>query len=156
MPQRASATLAAILVLGLAAPAQARSAAALLQQGNTLFAKAEYQQALEVFTKAYQHGQQAVFLRSMAFCAIKLYQHERARGYLREYLRKFPKAPDFAELERLERTLDVVIQTRLEINSDPPGASIYIDAEVAGKVGITPMTLTIARFLRIPRRLTTG
>jgi len=135
--------LAGTLLLLSTPPAWAQSPQVLLKKGNALFAKAEYEEALEVFKKAYGQKQDAVFLRSMAFCELKLYRHEKAREYLQEYIKKFPKAPDIAKLKELEGNLEIVIQTKLEVSSTPPGATIYIDAEVAGKVGVTPKTLTI-------------
>jgi hypothetical protein len=126
-------------------PAYAQNVKALLKKGNQLFSNAEYQAAFDVFKQGYDKskGKDPTSLRSMAFCQLKLYHHEQARKYLQEYTKKFPKAPDFKKLKDLEASLEIVVQTKVSIKSNPPGASIYIDAEAAGKVGVTPNELTI-------------
>lgn len=116
---------------------------ALLKKGNKLFAAGDYQAAFDAFKEAYDKKPDAVFLRSMAFCQLKLYRHEKAREFLGEYLKKYPKAPDFKKLKQLQDGLEVVIQTKVRIESTPSGAEVYIDAEAAGKVGTTPVDLTI-------------
>jgi hypothetical protein len=126
-------------------PAFAQNVKALLRKGNKLFSNAEYEAAFDVFKQGYEKSKMKdpAFLRSMAFCQLKLYRHKEAREFLQEYIKKFPKAPDFAKLKDLESTLEVVVQTKVKIQSTPPGASIFIDAEAAGKVATTPKELTI-------------
>lgn len=130
--------LVLLLGMSLSWPALAQTPTALLNKGNQLFAKAEYEAAFEAFKAGYDKKKDPVFLRSMAFCQLKLYHHEKAREYLKEYLTRFKTAPDLSKLKELDASLEVVVQTRVKISSTPPGASIYIDAEVAGKVGTTP------------------
>jgi len=58
-------------------------------------------------------------------------------------LRRLRKILTSTKLEETVKNLDDVVQTTLEITSDPPGADIFIDAEALGKIGQTPKTVTI-------------
>jgi hypothetical protein len=123
--------------------AHAQSVVALLEKGNKLFTAGNYQKAYEVFLQANRIKPKAVFLRSMAFCQLKLFQHEKARANLQQYLQKYRKAKDYKKIKGLMDSLDVVVQTKVDIRTTPSGAAIYIDAEAAGKVATTPQVLTI-------------
>ena len=137
------------LVLALApdeAQAQknkAKTIKTLLRTGNKLFASGDYPAAYEAFKKGYELRQSPVFLRSMAYSLLKMYQHGEARKLMKEYQRKYPGARDRARMAEIATGLDVVIQTKISVSSTPPGADIYIDAEAAGRVGKTPYRGTI-------------
>jgi hypothetical protein len=133
------------LVAFVASPqiSHGQDAKALLSKGNKLFTAGEYQAAFDVFKEAYDKKPEAVFLRSMSFSLLKLYKHEKARELLEKYLKDFPKAKDTQKLKDLHAKLEVVIQTKVKIESTPPGAEVYIDALAAGRVGKTPAELTI-------------
>ena len=137
-------TMATLIALGApAAPAGAESARALLKQGNQLFASGEYHKAREVFERAYRLNQDAVFLRGLANALVKVRWHADALKRFREYLERFPKAKDRAQIEQMVQVLDVVAHTRLTVRTKPLGARVYIDSEVGGQVGETPFAGTI-------------
>jgi hypothetical protein len=125
------------------AGAQQKNAKALLRRGNQLFTSGDYPAAYEVFKRGYDKRPSPVFLRNMAYSLLKMYQHEQARERLREYLKRYPHAPDRRKLANIVKGLDVVVTTRLEVTSKPPGASVYLDAEAGGRVGTTPYKGTI-------------
>jgi hypothetical protein len=132
---------ALLLALGIvcsAAPASAEDAKALLKKADKLFAAGDYKAALEAYEAGHKLQPQPVFLRSMGYSLLKLYQHGKAREKLREYLKAAPKATDKAKISELLGTLDVIVETVLKVTSTPPGAALFIDTEAAGQVGTTP------------------
>jgi hypothetical protein len=94
-----------------------------------------------------QTGQEAApspaFLRSMAYCMIKLYKHDRAEALFRKYLDRYPRAKDRQKIRSTLRSIELVAKTKLVVNTTPSGAALYIDAEAAGRVGITPFSGTV-------------
>jgi hypothetical protein len=139
--------LIALLLLLAAALApqvtRAESAKELLRQGNRLFADGEYEEARKLFQRAYEKDQRPVFLRSLAHCLVKLRWHPDALARFKEYQRRFPRARDRQEIERMIKQLDIVVNTRLTVRSRPLGASIHIDSEAARPVGVTPKVVTV-------------
>jgi hypothetical protein len=134
----------AALILLLSSQARGEDAKALLKEGNKLFSTGEYQEAYKVFEKGFKvDPKKPVFLRSMAFSLLKLFRHEKAQELLKDYVKKYPKVKDNKKIKDLVASLDEVVQTKLRIESTPPGAEIFIDAEAAGKVGTTPADLTM-------------
>lgn len=135
--------LVALSLFALAAPVAAQSARALLAKGNKLFAAGDYQGAFAAFSEGNKKKPSPSFLRSMAFCKLKLYQHKDAQDLLTEYLKKYKRAKDAKKLSDTLKKLDDVVATTVMIESTPPGADIYIDAEAAGRIGQTPKKVTI-------------
>ena len=131
------------LLLHASPSAFAQSAKRLLAVGNRLFAAGDYRAAYEAFSTGNAKRKSAVFLRNMAYCKLKLYQHREALELLQRYLKKYKGARDASKLRQTVQTLAEVIQTKISIDSSPPGAEIYIDAEAAGKVGTTPHKISI-------------
>ncbi len=126
------------LALLFTSPAAAQDAKSLLKKGNQLFSSGEYLEAYKVFEQGHKAApKKPVFIRSMAFSQLKLFKHEKARELLQKYLKQFKKIKDLVD------SLDVVVQTKLHIESTPTGAKIFIDAEAAGKVDKTPADLTM-------------
>ena len=139
--------LFALLVLLLAALAPlavgAQPAKELLREGNRLFTEGDYDGARRLFGQAYEKEQRPVFLRSLANCLVKLRWHPDALERFKEYRRRFPKARDRQAIERMIAQLEIVVHTRLTVRSRPSGASIHIDSEAAGSVGVTPKVVTV-------------
>ncbi|MCK5797510.1 MAG: PEGA domain-containing protein, partial [Deltaproteobacteria bacterium] len=135
--------LVLVTLLSVSTAAQGQSARQLLAKGNKLFASGDYQGAFGAFERGNTKRPSPAFLRSMAFCKMKLYEHQAAADFLTQFLKKYPKAKDLKKLRETLKKLSDVIQTTLAVASTPPGADIYIDAEAGGKVGKTPKTMTI-------------
>lgn len=131
------------LCLCAAGDAHAQSARTLLKQGNEHFAAGDYQRAFESFKKGHETAPSPVFLRSMAFCKLKLYRHSEAQELLRQYVKTYPQEKDRAKIQRTLEDLSVVTATKISIRSRPAGADVYLDTEAAGKVGVTPYDGTI-------------
>jgi hypothetical protein len=123
--------------------AHGQSARKLLKKGNKLFATGDYKGAFQAFEAGNKKRPSPSFLRSMAFCKMKLYEHKSAQSLLEKYLRKYKRAKDRKKLTDTLKKLEDVAQTVVDLTSTPSGADIYIDAEAAGKVGQTPKKVTI-------------
>ncbi len=124
--------------------AHAQSARQLLTKGNKLFAAGNYEGAFAAFEAGNNKRPSPSFLRSMAFCKMKLYEHKAAKALFEQYLKTYKRAKDRKKLKRTLEKLEEVVATVVHISSTPSGADIYIDAEAAGKVGQTPKQVTIA------------
>ncbi len=135
--------MAVLLTLCLSQAAYGQSAKALLSKGNKLFSNGDYQAAYKVYQDGYKLQPLPVFLRSMGFSQLKLFQHEKARAHLQEYLKKFPKAKDRARIVEVIKSLEVVVKTRVSVTSTPPGAELFFDSEAGGTLGTTPFSGTI-------------
>ncbi|MCB9556859.1 MAG: PEGA domain-containing protein [Deltaproteobacteria bacterium] len=136
---------AIVLIASLtAASAVAQTPRNLLTAGNKLFAAGKYAKAFETYEKGYKKApKNPVFLRSMALCKLKLFAHKAAQGYYREYLKRYPKAQDLEKVNAALEELAVIVGTRLQIDSTPSGAEVFLDAEALGARGKTPALLTI-------------
>ena len=121
----------------------APAAKSVLNRGNQLFAAGNYAGAYEAFKEGHQLSPSPVFLRSMAFSLLKLLRHEEARALLQQYLKKYPTAKDREKLASTVAGLEVVVQTKVQVDSTPPGAELFFDTEAAGRVGTTPYRGTI-------------
>ena len=129
--------LVVFLAMGpLVRDARAETLRSVLTKGNQLFAAGEYKAAHDVFKTGYEKSQTPVFLRSMAFCLLKLYRHADAQALLQQYLAKFPKAQDLDKIKKTLGDLDVVVATTVRVRSTPSGADLYIDAEAATLYGV--------------------
>jgi hypothetical protein len=141
--------LALIALLTLCAltakSAHADSPQALLRKGNSLFAAGDYVGAFAAFEQGYEQSKSPtpVFLRSMAFCLLKMYRHEEAKQLLREYLKKYPKAADRTRIDNTLKELEIVVATKLSITTTPAGAEVYIDTLASNMRGKTPYEGTI-------------
>jgi len=124
--------------------ALAQDVKSLLRKANRLFTSGDYPAALEVFKQGYAIRPTPVFLRNMAYSLLKMYKHREAGKRLQEYLVKYPGAADKKKIQDILKGLSVVVRTRLQVISDPPGAVLYIDTEAGGKVGITPYSGTVS------------
>jgi hypothetical protein len=116
---------------------------ALLDRGNKLFGSGDYQAAYDAFAAGYKQTPTPVFLRSMAFSLLKLFQHKKAQELLQEYSKRWPKAADVKNIGDILTGLEIVVQTRVKIDSEPQGAEVFFDTEASGKVGVTPYESTI-------------
>lgn len=132
-----------VLLLWATAVWAAPTAQTLLNKGNKLFAEGNYASSYEVFREGYELSPSPVFLRSMAYSLLKMFQHDKARGLLQDYLKKYPDAKDKKSIADIINSLEVVVQTKVTINSDPPGAELFFDTEATGKIGTTPYQGTI-------------
>ena len=80
------------------------------QKGLTHYDIKEYSEALAEFKNAYREVQDPAFLFNIAQCYRKLGQDVEALDYYRNYARRFPTAPNRAEVDRriqeIERELE--------------------------------------------------
>lgn len=145
------ATLLVVLLVGLmlapptlAQQGGARAIKSLLRKGNRAFATGDYPAAYDAFRQGYELSpKNPVFLRSMAYSLLKMYQHEKARKRIQQYIKAYPRAKDRNKMRGIVSGLEVVVKTKIAVQSTPPGAALFIDAEAAGRVGKTPYKGTI-------------
>ena len=93
------------------------------QKGLTHYDIKEYSDALTEFKNAYRVVQDPAFLFNIAQCYRKLGQDVEALDYYRNYLRRFPTAPNRAEVERRIQEIERELATKAPASGTPPAAA---------------------------------
>ena len=135
---------AALFALGLCANtlrAETPSAALLdaraqHEHGVLAFAQGRYTEAIAAFQTADRLLPDAALSFNIAKAYEALHDHQRAIMFYREYLRRAPTAPDRGAIEthlgELGRELSEEPAERVELRSQPHGASVWVDDEPVG------------------------
>ncbi len=141
--------LFALLVLAPASRALADDAAEARfhdERARAFFSEREFERAIEEFLWSHRIAPNPRALFNVALCFDAMDDAENALSYFAEYL-ELEDRVDGAETRRaqaraaLERLTPRV--ARLRIESDPPGATIFIDNLDHGAYGETPRTVAI-------------
>lgn len=111
-------------------------------RGNLLFKAARYDEALVEFLTS----NRLVRNRNVVFNIARTYEAlgrlEEAYRYYSEYIRDEPNRNDRAEAQRRLRLIEPRIAL-LSIDSDPPGATVYLERKDLGGRGETPLLLPV-------------
>ena len=94
------------------------------QKGLTHYDIKEYSDALAEFKNAYRVVQDPAFLFNIAQCYRKLGQDVEALDYYRNYLRRFPTAPNRGEVERRIQEIERELATKAPASSGTPPAVV--------------------------------
>ena len=92
------------------------------QKGLTHYDIKEYSDALTEFKNAYRVVQDPAFLFNIAQCYRKLGQDIEALDYYRNYLRRFPTAPNRGEVERRIQEIERELAVKAPAAGAPPPA----------------------------------
>ena len=92
------------------------------QKGLTHYDIKEYSDALAEFKNAYRVVQDPAFLFNIAQCYRKLGQDVEALDYYRNYLRRFPTAPNRGEVERRIQEIERELAAKAPAAGAPPDA----------------------------------
>jgi hypothetical protein len=141
----------------LCARAQAADPAVAMQahfdRGLRYYEDKQFVLAASEFRAAYEAKASASLLYNEAVCHEKLKDYARAATLFREYLRTAPQARDRREIEDRIEDLEKALGNReavredkgraevrgfVGIESDPPGATIYLDTKEAPPLGQAP------------------
>ncbi len=101
-------------------------------EGQRLFRQGRFQDAEVAFLRAYEHVPNAVVWVSVAEARARRGNVAGAIEAYERYLRERPDAPDKATIEKKLEELRAT-PARLQVVSEPPGASILVDGEETGK-----------------------
>ncbi|HTE53035.1 MAG TPA: TonB-dependent receptor [Kofleriaceae bacterium] len=111
-------------------------------RGNQLFKSARYDEALVEFLTS----NRLVRNRNVIFNIARTYEAlgrlEEAYRYYADYIRDEPNRSERAEAQRRLRLIEPQIAL-LSIESDPPGASVYLERKDLGGRGETPLLLAV-------------
>ena len=138
-----TAALVALACTLFGGDALAKSAKRMLLEANRLFAAGQYRQAYEVYEQGNKAGPRPVFLRSMGFCKLKLFRHGAAKKLFQEYLSRYPEAKDVDKIAETVKTLSVIAQTKVKVETVPAGAVVFVDTQATTSRGQTPVTITV-------------
>jgi len=92
------------------------------QKGLTHYDIKEYSDALAEFKNAYRVVQDPAFLFNIAQCYRKVGQDVEALDYYRNYLRRFPNAPNRSEVERRIQEIERELAAKAPAAGAPPTA----------------------------------
>ena len=90
------------------------------QKGLTHYDIKEYSEALAEFKNAYRVVQDPAFLFNIAQCYRKLGQDVEALDYYRNYVRRFPTAPNRGEVDRRIQEIERELEARPHPATPPP------------------------------------
>jgi hypothetical protein len=112
----------AVLAMSLASVA-AHAEDRLEKQGRALFAKGEYEKALDIFATLFSEKNDPVYLRNIGRCYQKLQQPDKAIDSFREYLRRgHVKSGERAEVEGFIKEMEELQKERAATAAPPPSA----------------------------------
>ena len=137
---------ATALVLFLASSALADNtadeASVSFQTGNEAYAKGEYRKALAAYFHSDRLAPNKNVLFNVARCYEALKSYDEAYRYYNDVLSRNPSPNDVADvkgaLARLQPHVALVV-----VNTEPPGADVFVDREDLGSRGRSPVTLAM-------------
>jgi tetratricopeptide (TPR) repeat protein len=107
------------------------------QKGLTHYDIKEFSEALTEFKNAYRVVQDPAFLFNIAQCYRKLGQDVEALDYYRNYARRFPTAPNRAEVDRRIQEIERELEGKPRQTNPPPTREPKPDSQPNG--AITPI-----------------
>src|SRR5688572_22796291 len=110
------------------------------QKGLTHYDIKEYSDALGEFKNAYRVVQDPAFLFNIAQCYRKLGQDIEALDYYRNYLRRFPTAPNRGEVERRIQEIERELAAKAPATGTPPPGVVEPPASRPAQAPVTPLT----------------
>jgi tetratricopeptide (TPR) repeat protein len=113
---------------------------ALRREATTLFSNGRYKEAIEKFRQAFEINQDIDLLYSIAVSYQNLEAWQECVNFMERYLEKAPVGPkrDRADNTRISCDARIERDQQLIIESDPPGARVFLDDKARGTVGTTP------------------
>jgi tetratricopeptide (TPR) repeat protein len=114
--------LAAIVALALAAPAARAADDPREVEGRALFAKGEYQKALDIYASLFAESGDPLFLRNIGRCYQKLRVPDKSIDAFREYLRRSPglKPSEQAEVDGFIKEMEDLRREQAAAAPPPP------------------------------------
>jgi PEGA domain/Tetratricopeptide repeat len=112
--------------------------------GVSAFQSGNYERAatlLDASMKAKPSAKTALYLGN---AHLKLGQLEAAKEAFEILLKLEPNHPKKTSVEVLIRSIEARAETKVGVESTPPGAKVFIDSEAAGQRGVTPMQLSLS------------
>ncbi len=116
-------------------------AAKLEQEANQLYGEGRYKEAIEKYRLSYEITADANLLYSIAVAYQQLEAWQECVSNMERYLEKAPPGPKRDRAENTLKSCDarIVQDQRLSIESEPKGATVYLD-ERTRSIGSTPVT----------------
>jgi PEGA domain/Tetratricopeptide repeat len=140
-------TVLALVVLAAAPVARAdkaeREANARLRAAHKAFEDGDFPAAVTELDKSIAAKPSAKAYLLLGNAKLKLGQLDEARAAFQKVIELDPKSSHRATVEGYVRDLETLAHTRLQVSSDPPGATVYIDMKSEGAKGNTPVAVGV-------------
>lgn len=121
--------------------------ASLMKAGSAAYERGEFERSLRYFKDAYELYPHPNLLYRIALAYEKLGEDEEALSHYRQFLAERPKTK---KRGRIEKTIEVIERrmaqqaSQIRIKTDPSQAVVFINDEVNGVAGTTPLELPIS------------
>ncbi len=137
-----SSTLLAVNPPAARADSSADEADARFHRGNQLFKAGRYDEALVEFfaSNRLAHNRNVIFNIARSYEALSRY--EEAYRYYAEYIAEEPNKDERASAQRRLKEIEPRVAL-LRIESDPPGATVYLERKDLGGRGETPLLIAV-------------
>jgi flagellar motor protein MotB len=128
-------------------PSEKDIAANFYREAQKLFAQELYLAALSAYKKSYKFYKTPVTLYNMAKCHEKLGDSKNCIDGYESYIKDYKEAkgtmpPDIGDIKNAIAKCRLGLRLEITIESDPPGAAVYID-DPQKMVGQTPMKTAV-------------
>ncbi len=112
----------------------------LRREATDLFSNGRYKEAIEKFRQAFEINQDLEMLYSIAVSYQNLEAWQECVNFMERYLEKASVGPKRDRAENTRKSCEARIERdqQLIIETDPPGARVFIDDRARGVVGTTP------------------
>jgi tetratricopeptide (TPR) repeat protein len=140
-------TLALVASLLVGAPALAgprEEAQAKRKAGDKLLAEGDYEGALKAFEEGKALVADPEFDLARGQALVKLYRYEDAKAAFEAYLAAGSSTKHTKAVKKAITELEKILKTTLFCESEPPGATVYLDSRVDGAIGTAPSLLYLA------------
>lgn len=121
----------------------AKQVLSLIREANAAFEAGDYTLAASKYEQAYALYPDPSILVRLGKTAEKTGDTAGALGYYQEFVRLLPDDPTSAELATTIAELQKTVAVKVEVTSEPSGASIFVDAEVEPADSPTPAVLEL-------------
>jgi hypothetical protein len=118
-------------------------ASAKRKMGDKMMAEGAFEEALKSYDEAMALNTDPALDLSRGDALLKLRRYEESRASYQRYLEASKNNKRKNEVKKALGDIDRILKTFLDCQSEPRGATIYLNSRVDGEVGLTPLNFNI-------------
>ena len=124
-----------------------RELASLIEAGRAAYDNGKFERALRYFKDAHQLFAHPDLQYRIGLCYEKLGEPEEATAHYKRFLEEVPDAEERGRIEQTIRMLEAQMADRaskIRVRTTPSNARVFVNDEVSGSAGSTPVELMIS------------